>query len=76
MRIQAACWAFSSGVFGALPMLGFLSCIAQDALKCEAACAYKCNSLYEAVYIYMCVCIVYVYTIYIYRLYTMWPFHA
>ena len=52
MRIQAACWAFSSGVFGALPMLGFLSCITQDAVKYEVACAHKCNNHYSYIYIY------------------------
>ena len=52
MRIQAACWAFSSGVFGALPMLGFLSCITQDAVKYEVACAHKRNNHYSYIYIY------------------------
>ena len=56
MRIQAACWAFSSGVFGALPMLGFLSCITQDAVKYEVACAHKCNNHYSYIYIHHILC--------------------
>ena len=56
MRIQAACWALSSGVFGALPMLGFLSCVTQDAVKYEVACAHKCNNHYSYIYIHHILC--------------------